>query len=67
MAIDLGWPIRSPLPGVVSGLCFLLPGAAIVPVLSQLWRLGQAVAGFATVAAAVIWSFLRLQSAAAAA
>ena len=64
MAIYLGWLIRGPLGGIVSGLCFLLPGAAIVLALSELWRQGQAVAGFATVVAAVkpvvaavIWSF----------
>lgn len=64
MAIYLGWLIRGPLGGIVSGLCFLLPGAAIVLVLSELWRQGQVVAGFATVVAAVkpvvaavIWSF----------
>ena len=64
MAIYLGWLIRGPLGGVVSGLCFLLPGAVTVLVLSELWRQGQAVAGFATVVAAVkpvvaavIWSF----------
>ena len=66
MAIYLGWFIRGPLGGVVAGLCFLLPGAGIVLLLSELWRQGRTMAGFATVTAAVkpvvaavIWSFTR--------
>ena len=63
----MGWLIRGVLGGVVSGLHLLPPAAAIVPVLSKHWRQGQAVDGFATVAAAVTWGFLRLHVAAAAA
>ena len=64
MAIYLGWLHRGWLGGIVSGVCFLLPGLLIVLVLSELWRNGQSMLGFTTalqtiqpVIAAIIWAF----------
>ena len=64
MAIYLGWLHRGWLGGIVSGVCFLLPGLLIVLVLSELWRNGQSMIGFTTalqtiqpVIAAIIWAF----------
>lgn len=64
MAILLGWSCRGLLGGLISGICFLLPGLLVVLVLSELWRRGQGLAGTAPVAlvmqplvAALIWSF----------
>ena len=64
MAIYLGWQQRGWIGGLISGLCFLLPGFLIVLGLSELWRNGQAIPSFTTalqtlqpVIAAIIWSF----------
>ena len=65
MAMVLGWLCRGPWGGLVSGLCFLLPGLVTVLLLSELWRQGQTTASlFAVfvvvkpVVAAVIWGFV---------
>ena len=64
MAIYLGWLQRGWRGGLVSGICFLLPGLLIVLLLSELWRSGQsseffttALATVQTVMAAIIWTF----------
>ena len=64
MAIYLGWLQRGWLGGLVSGICFLLPGLLIILVLSELWRSGQssefvttAMATVQPVMAAIVWSF----------
>ena len=48
MAIYLGWQQRGWIGGLISGLCFLLPGFLIVLGLSELWRNGQAIPSFTT-------------------
>ena len=40
MAIYLGWQQRGLIGGLISGICFLLPGLLIVLGLSELWRNG---------------------------
>ena len=64
MAIYLGWLQRGWRGGLVSGICFLLPGLLIVLLLSELWRSGQSSEFFTTalatvqpVMAAIIWTF----------
>ena len=64
MAIYLGWLQRGWLGGLISGVCFLLPGLLIVLGLSELWRSGQsnafvttAMATVQPVMAAIVWSF----------
>ena len=64
MAIYLGWLQRGLLGGLISGICFLLPGLLIVLGLSELWRNGQSIPSFTTalqtlqpVIAAIIWAF----------
>ena len=64
MAIYLGWLQRGFLGGLISGICFLLPGLLIVLGLSELWRNGQSIPSFSTalqtlqpVIAAIIWAF----------
>ena len=64
MAIYLGWQQRGWVGGLISGLCFLLPGFLIVLGLSELWRNGQSIPSFTTalqtlqpVIAAIIWAF----------
>ena len=64
MAIYLGWLQRGWRGGLVSGICFLLPGLLIILVLSELWRSGQssefvttAMATVQPVMAAIVWSF----------
>ena len=64
MAIYLGWLQRGWLGGLISGICFLLPGLLIVLGLSELWRSGQsnefvttAMATVQPVMAAIVWSF----------
>lgn len=64
MAIYLGWLQRGFVGGLISGICFLLPGLLIVLVLSELWRNGQSIPSFSTalqtlqpVIAAIIWAF----------
>ena len=64
MAIYLGWLQRGLLGGLISGICFLLPGLLIVLALSELWRNGQSIPSFSTalqtlqpVIAAIIWAF----------
>ena len=64
MAIYLGWLQRGWRGGLVSGICFLLPGLLIVLLLSELWRSGQssefvttALATVQPVMAAIIWTF----------
>ncbi|MEB3253669.1 MAG: chromate efflux transporter [Synechococcus sp.] len=64
MAIYLGWLRGGVLGGLISGICFLLPGLLIVLLLSELWRNGQAIPSFTTaiatlqpVIAAIIWAF----------
>jgi len=64
MAIYLGWQQRDWIGGLISGLCFLLPGFLIVLGLSELWRNGQSIPSFTTalqtlqpVIAAIIWAF----------
>ena len=64
MAILLGWFCKGPLGGLLSGICFLLPGLAVVLLLSELWRRGQGLPGTTELAlvmqplvAALIWSF----------
>ena len=64
MAIYLGWLQRGWRGGLISGICFLLPGLLIVLGLSELWRSGQSSEFFTTalatvqpVMAAIIWTF----------
>ena len=64
MAIYLGWLQRGLLGGLISGICFLLPGLLIVLALSELWRNGQSIPSFTKalqtlqpVIAAIIWAF----------
>ena len=64
MAIYLGWQQRGLLGGLISGICFLLPGLLIVIVLSEFWRNGRSIPSFTTalqtlqpVIAAIIWAF----------
>ena len=64
MAIYLGWLQRGWRGGLISGICFLLPGLLIVLLLSELWRSGQSSEFFTTalatvqpVMAAIIWTF----------
>ena len=64
MAIYLGWLQRGWFGGLISGICFLLPGLLIVLGLSELWRNGQSIPSFTTalqtlqpVIAAIIWAF----------
>ena len=64
MAIYLGWLQRGWIGGLISGICFLLPGLLIVVGLSELWRNGQSIPSFITalqtlqpVIAAIIWAF----------
>ena len=64
MAIYLGWLQRGWIGGLISGICFLLPGLLIVLGLSELWRNGQSIPSFTTalqtlqpVIAAIIWAF----------
>lgn len=64
MAIYLGWQQRGLIGGMVSGVCFLLPGLLIVLGLSELWRNGQSIPTFTTalqtlqpVVASIIWTF----------
>ena len=64
MAIYLGWQQRGWVGGLISGLCFLLPGFLIVLGLSELWRNGQSIPSFTTalqtlqpVITAIIWAF----------
>ena len=64
MAIYLGWLQRGWRGGLVSGICFLLPGLLIVLLLSEPWRSGQSSEFFTTalatvqpVMAAIIWTF----------
>ena len=64
MAIYLGWTQRGWRGGLVSGICFLLPGLMIVLGLSEIWRRGQTTPSFTSalqtlqpVIAAVIWAF----------
>ena len=64
MAIYLGWTQRGWRGGLVSGICFLLPGLMIVLGLSEIWRRGQTIPSFTSalqtlqpVIAAVIWAF----------
>ena len=64
MALYLGWLQRGWRGGLVSGICFLLPGLLIVLLLSELWRSGQSSEFFTTalatvqpVMAAIIWTF----------
>ena len=64
MAIYLGLLQRGWIGGLISGICFLLPGLLIVLGLSELWRNGQSIPSFTTalqtlqpVIAAIIWAF----------
>ena len=64
MAIYLGWIQRGWRGGLVSGICFLMPGLMIVLGLSEIWRHGQTIPSFTSalqtlqpVIAAVIWAF----------
>jgi chromate transporter len=64
LAILLGWQCRGLIGGLVSGLCFLLPGLLTVLVLSELWRRGRGVdwtsdlsVVIQPVIAAMIWNF----------
>ena len=64
MATYLGWLQRGWCGGLVSGICFLLPGLLIVLVLSDVWRSGQSSETFTKtltkvqpVMAAIIWTF----------
>ena len=64
MAIYLGWIQRGWRGGLISGICFLLPGLLIVLGLSEIWRHGQTIPSFTSalqtlqpVIAAVIWAF----------
>ena len=65
MAIYLGWIQRGWRGGLVSGICFLMPGLMIVLGLSEIWRHGQTIPSFTSalqtlqpVIAAVIWAFV---------
>ena len=64
MAIYLGWLQRGLLGGLISGICFLLPGILIVLGFSELWRNGQSIPSITKalqtlqpVIAAIIWAF----------
>ena len=64
MAIYLGWKRCGLLGGLVSGLCFLLPGLLVVLALSALWRVSQNIENLRSISSvmqpvvvAVIWAF----------
>ena len=46
LAIFLGTKIKGFYGGLISGICFLLPGFFIILLLSQLWRQGQSIDNF---------------------
>ena len=65
MAIYLGWLQKGWRGGLISGICFLLPGLLIILGLSELWRSGQSsefftgvLATVQPVMAAIIWTFV---------
>ena len=65
MAIYLGWLQKGWRGGLISGICFLLPGLLIILGLSELWRSGQSsqfftgvLATVQPVMAAIIWMFV---------
>ena len=53
MAIYLGWLQKGWRGGLISGICFLLPGLLIILGLSELWRSGQSSQFFTGVLATV--------------
>lgn len=64
MAIYLGWLLKGWFGGLLSGVCFLIPGLLIVIALSELWRNGQATTAITTalqttepIIAAIVWTF----------
>ena len=65
MAIYLGWLQKGWRGGLISGICFLLPGLLIILGMSELWRSGQSsefftgvLATVQPVMAAIIWTFV---------
>lgn len=64
LAIFLGTKIKGFYGGLISGICFLLPGFFIILLLSQLWRQGQSIDNFSgflsipqIIVISIIWGF----------